>query len=64
MCFGESAAEALSRCRHLVIPGGTHIHRSACLNGLVEEFLLHADPDSVDAGCLEEDAPPPFYLGE
>lgn len=62
--FGETAARTLSESRHVVIPGGTHIHRGACVDGVVEEFLRTADPAGVDATCVEEPSRPPFFLGE
>jgi pimeloyl-ACP methyl ester carboxylesterase len=62
--FGDTVARTLPRSRHVVIPGGTHIHRSPCLDRVVEEFLAAADPEAVDIACLLEAQPPPFFLGE
>jgi pimeloyl-ACP methyl ester carboxylesterase len=60
---GEAVARAMPNARHLVVPGQGHgiIHRG-CVPKLVAEFVKKADAKGIDAGCLEEISPLPFFL--
>lgn len=60
--WGEHAAKTLSRSRHLVVPGAAHgTLGSGCAPRLVAEFLDSADPDALDASCLEALDRPAFW---
>jgi pimeloyl-ACP methyl ester carboxylesterase len=59
----ERAARGLTRHRHLVIPGAGHGQLSTgCIPKLMADFLDHADPAGLDAGCLASTMPVPFFL--
>lgn len=60
--WGEHAAKTLSRSRHLVAPGAAHgTLGSGCAPRLVAEFLDAADPEALDASCLETLDRPAFW---
>jgi pimeloyl-ACP methyl ester carboxylesterase len=54
----------LSNARHLVAPGQGHgIAQVGCVPRLIGEFLAAPNPDALQASCLEEEVPTPFFLG-
>ncbi len=60
--WAERAAETLSRSRHLIAPGTGHGTLGAgCVPSLIADFLETADPETLDAGCLDEISRPPFW---
>lgn len=51
----ESAAEGLSRARHIVVEGGGHIVSPlGCMPGLIADFLDTADPDTLKTDCVAD----------
>jgi pimeloyl-ACP methyl ester carboxylesterase len=60
--WGELVAQHLTRARHLVAPATGHgVAASHCGTTIVAAFLERGSPD-VDAGCLDENARPPYFL--
>jgi hypothetical protein len=59
----ERAAVGLTRHRHLILKGEGHGQLSAgCVPRLMADFLDGAAPDKLDATCLEQHTPEPFFL--
>ena len=51
---GQALAATLPRARHLVASGTAHIAGyRGCMPRLIDRFLEAADPDAVDADCLD-----------
>ena len=60
----ERLAAGLSRHRHLVLSGEGHGQfATGCVPKLMAEFLDAADPQALDAACLEQHQPAPFFVG-
>jgi pimeloyl-ACP methyl ester carboxylesterase len=60
----ERLARGLARHRHLVLPGEGHGQlATGCMPRLVAAFLDAPDPQALDAACLEEHRPAPFFIG-
>ncbi len=57
----EEVKRHLGRARHLVVPGQGHMMARGCMDRVLEAFLTHANPD-LDARCLDEVRPPPFFV--
>lgn len=61
--WGEHVKPTLSRSRHVVVPGSGHITLThGCVPQLVGTFLDTADPNAIDAKCVEALARPPFFV--
>jgi pimeloyl-ACP methyl ester carboxylesterase len=59
----ERAAQGLSRHRHLVLPGEGHGQvATGCVPKLMAAFLDTAAPEQLDAGCLKQQLPAPFFV--
>ena len=59
----ERAARGLTRHRHLVLGGEGHGQvATGCVPKLMAEFLDTAAPEKLDAACLEQHAPAPFFI--
>ena len=59
----ERAASGLARHRHLILTGEGHGQLvTGCVPRLMAEFLDNADPDKLDADCLAQHTPAPFFL--
>jgi pimeloyl-ACP methyl ester carboxylesterase len=59
----ERAAVGLTRHRHLILKGEGHGQLSTgCVPRLMADFLDSAAPDKLDATCLEQHTPEPFFL--
>jgi len=59
----ERAALGLTQHRHLVLKGEGHGQlNTGCVPRLMAEFLDSAAPDKLDATCLEQHTPEPFFL--
>jgi pimeloyl-ACP methyl ester carboxylesterase len=59
----ERAASSLTRHRHLVLKGEGHGQlASGCVPRLMADFLDSAAPDKLDAACLDQHSPEPFFL--
>jgi pimeloyl-ACP methyl ester carboxylesterase len=58
------AALGLSHHRHLVLDGEGHGQvATGCVPKLIAEFLDNAAPEKLDATCLEQHRPAPFFVG-
>ena len=61
--WGEEVAEGLSNARHFVVDGVAHITLPyGCVGELVSDFVNDPDPQALDAQCLDELQPRPFFL--
>jgi pimeloyl-ACP methyl ester carboxylesterase len=59
----ERLAQGLLHNRHLVLPGEGHGQlATGCVPRLMAEFLNGAAPESLDAACLRQQAPPAFFV--
>jgi pimeloyl-ACP methyl ester carboxylesterase len=59
----ERAALGLTRYRHLILKGEGHGQLgTGCVPRLMADFLDSAAPDKLDASCLEEHVPAPFFI--
>jgi pimeloyl-ACP methyl ester carboxylesterase len=59
----ERAAVGLTRHRHLILKGEGHGQLSTgCVPRLMADFLDSTAPDKLDATCLEQHTPEPFFL--
>jgi pimeloyl-ACP methyl ester carboxylesterase len=59
----ERAAEGLTRHRHLILKGEGHGQLSTgCMPLVAADFLDGAEPDKLDASCLDRHTPQPFFL--
>lgn len=61
--YGDQVAKGLSRSRHLVAPGqGHNVIGRGCLPRLVARFVDTLETDTLDAGCIADMGPTPFFL--
>ncbi len=61
--YAGQVAAGLSHSRHLVVPGFGHgVISVGCMPRLAAEFIRSADPAALDATCLDEVQPPPFFV--
>ncbi len=61
--WAARAARTLSRSREVVVPGAGHgTITIPCVTGMVTRFVDAADPEVVDAACLDRLGPPPFVI--
>jgi pimeloyl-ACP methyl ester carboxylesterase len=59
----ERLAQGLLHHRHLVLLGEGHGQlATGCVPRLMAEFLNDAPPESLDAACLKQQAPPAFFV--
>jgi pimeloyl-ACP methyl ester carboxylesterase len=59
----ERLARGLARHRHLVLPGEGHGQlATGCVPRLVAAFLDSPDPQALDAACLGDHRPAPFFV--
>lgn len=59
----ERAAAGLSRHRHLILRGEGHGQlATGCVPRLMAEFLTDAAPENLDAACILQHTPEPFFL--
>jgi fermentation-respiration switch protein FrsA (DUF1100 family) len=60
----ERLARGLARYRHLIVPGEGHGQIiTGCMPKLMADFLDTADPEKLDASCLDRHHPAPFFVG-
>ncbi|HMJ05766.1 MAG TPA: alpha/beta hydrolase [Chthoniobacterales bacterium] len=61
---GAEVAKYLPKSRHVIIPHGGHgldgLTSVDCADRVIMEFLRSGDAKSLDTGCVETMAPPPF----
>ncbi|HSX60169.1 MAG TPA: alpha/beta fold hydrolase [Tahibacter sp.] len=61
--YGDQVLKGLSRARHLVAPGqGHNVIGRGCLPRLVARFVDRLETADLDAGCIAEMGPTPFFL--
>jgi len=59
--WGEQVRATMPRARHLIAPGvGHNVTPAGCASDLIAAFIERADATSLDAGCLDGLARPPF----
>ena len=59
----DRLARSLERYRHLVLKGEGHGQlATGCVPKLLAAFLDRADPNALDASCLERQRPAPFFV--
>ena len=66
--WAETVARKMKRARHVVIPGGGHLHdglanSETCLDSMINPFLDHGDLGRLDTSCVAS-MTPPDYLTE
>jgi len=56
-------AAGLSRARHIIGSGQGHgLAGVGCMPRLMEEFVANVDASAIDAACLDDEPPMPFFL--
>jgi pimeloyl-ACP methyl ester carboxylesterase len=61
--YGAAAAAGFGNALHLVVPGQGHGQTSLpCIQRLIRKFVESADPAGLDAACVREIRPAPFFL--
>lgn len=61
--YGDQVVKGLAKARHLVVPGQGHsVLGRGCGPKLVSQFIKTADAAALDAECLQEQTPAPFFL--
>ncbi len=61
--YAATVAETLSNSRHLVVPGYGHgVVAAGCMPKVVAEFIREGSAADLETACVEEIAPPPFFL--
>jgi pimeloyl-ACP methyl ester carboxylesterase len=59
----EQVRQRLSRARHIVIEGAGHGQLGLpCMDRVLAEFFAKADPQVLDAACLDQRLQPPFWV--
>ena len=58
--WGTEAASHLPNSLHLVVPGAHGVAGSACVQGILLEFLERAAVADLDTSCIEEMSMPAF----
>ena len=60
----ERVASGLTHARHLIVAGEGHGQVvTGCVPTLMADFLDTAEPQTLDASCLERHHPAPFFVG-
>ncbi|UXI68777.1 alpha/beta hydrolase [Tahibacter amnicola] len=63
--YAEQVLAGLPRGRHLVAGGqGHNVIGRGCIPKLVGRFIDKLEPETLDAGCIADIGPPPFYLDD
>lgn len=61
--YAETVAATLSNSRHLVLPGFGHgVLAYGCMPRVVAQFIRDGNTADIDATCLDELTPPPFFV--
>ena len=61
--YGEEIMQGLSNARHLVLKGQGHaVLGRGCIPKLVERFIDHPEPRTLDASCLDRLGPTPAFV--
>lgn len=61
--YGDQVVKNLPNGRHLVVPGQGHsVMGRGCGPKLVDAFIDAADAKALEADCLKEQTPAPFFL--
>jgi len=61
--YAEEVAKGLSNARVLVLKGQGHsVMATGCTPQLVQHFVEHLDPQTLDAKCLDQLRPTPIFI--
>lgn len=61
--YAEQVAEGLSNSLHIILPGFGHdVSLPGCMPSVVTEFIGEGSIEELDASCIEEITPPPFFV--
>jgi len=61
--WGDEVARSLTNSKHLILPGAGHGSTSrGCAPEIMGRFLDQASVQDLDAGCLQSQHRPPFFL--
>ncbi len=60
--YGKRVAESLPHSRRLILPRRGHNDTDACVNGIIEAFILKGDLGKLDTSCLAQTAELTFAL--
>jgi len=52
--FAEHAAEGLSHSRVVVIPHGTHLTASECIDNMIVQFVNQGSSSGIDTACVNQ----------
>jgi len=58
--WGTEAASHMPNSRHLIVPGAHGVAGSACLQGIILEFLESGTVEGLDTSCIEKMRMPAF----
>jgi pimeloyl-ACP methyl ester carboxylesterase len=58
--MAEHAAEGLSHSRIVVIPHGTHLTASPCIDKIIVQFINQGSAAGIDTTCVNEIRHLPF----
>lgn len=61
--YAEAVAANLPNSRHLVLPGHGHtVLTAGCVPSVLARFVIAGSVAGLDAACIEEIEPPPFFV--
>jgi pimeloyl-ACP methyl ester carboxylesterase len=61
--YGDQVVKNLPNARHLIVPGQGHsVLGRGCGPKLLAQFIKTADAKALDAECLQQQTPAPFFL--
>jgi pimeloyl-ACP methyl ester carboxylesterase len=54
--FGKEIAQHLTKAKNIVVRGGSHSGGDECMDRMMVQFLLAANPNAVDDSCLSNNS--------
>jgi pimeloyl-ACP methyl ester carboxylesterase len=61
--YAEQVAAGLSNSRHLILPGYSHdVSLVGCVPDVITHFIADGSLTNLDVSCVDEIAPPPFFV--